>query len=170
MKAHELLQRLPAENAAEILEYLYAEEKPAYRHCLQMLASRRKLRPVVLERKSRPERHFWMISELVRKANDDAATEVLQTWLLGNYREMVCSFLDSLGVPHDHGLLDTLPAEPEEKVLREAVDRILGKHPHPAVIVYLHLFCNMDIADWPTLKKITSENSRLCLTSQRLSA
>jgi hypothetical protein len=115
MKAHELLQRLPAENAAEILEYLYAKEKPAYRHCLQMLASRRKLRPVVLERKSRPERHFWMISELVRKANDDAATEVLRTWLLGNHREMVCSFLDSLGVPHDRGLLDTLPPSPRRR-------------------------------------------------------
>jgi hypothetical protein len=170
MRAHEILQRFPAENAAEILEYLYEKDKPAYRHCLQILASRRKLRPVVVERKSRPERHLWMISELARKANDDAATEVLQTWLLGSHREMVCSFLDSLGVPHDRGLLDTLPAEPAEQLLREAVDRIFSKHPHPAVIAYLHLFCNMDIADWLTLRKITSEDSRLCLTSQHLNA
>ena len=92
MKAHEILQRLPAENAAEIFEYLYAKEKPAYRLVFRCWRPGGKLRPVVLERKSRPERHFWMISELVRKANDDAATEVLQTWLLGNHREMVCSF------------------------------------------------------------------------------
>ena len=53
MKAYEILQRFPEEAAGEIFQYLYANDKPAYRACLQVLATRRKLRPIVLERKTR---------------------------------------------------------------------------------------------------------------------
>jgi hypothetical protein len=171
MKAHEVLQRVSDEGANEIFRYLYQNDKPAYRACLQVLASRRKLRPVILDRKTRDERHAWMHAELSRKANDDVATEVLQTWLLGEHWQLICGFLDSLCVPHDgQGLLDTLPPEPQRERLKEAVDRLLANHSRTAAICYLHLFCEMEIADWPTLKQILNEDSRLCLATQRLAA
>ncbi len=169
MKAHEILQSFPEEAASEMFEYLYGNDKPAYRACLRVLAVRRKLRPVVLERKTRAERHAWMQAELARKANDDAATEALQTWLLGGHQQLICSFLDSLGVAHDgRGLLDTLPPEPQKERLQEAVDRLLDNHSRSAAIAYLHLFCKMDIADWPTLKEIINQDPRLCLAPQWL--
>jgi hypothetical protein len=171
MKAYEILQRFPEEAAAEIFQYLYAEDKRAYRACLQVLAARRKLRLIVLERKTRVERHVWMHSELARKSNDDAATEVLQTWLLGAHRQLVCNFLESLGVEHDgRGLLEKLPGEPPKDRLLEAINPLLENQSRFAVIAYLHLFCEMDIADWPTLKQILREDSRLCLAPQRLAA
>jgi hypothetical protein len=171
MKAHEIFQAFPEEAAGEILEYLYSNDKPAYRAGLQVLATRRKLRPIILERRIRAERHGWMRNELGRKSNDDAATEVLQTWLLGAHRQLVCGFLDSLGVQHDgRGLLETLPNEPPRNRLEEAIDGLLRSQSRSAVIAYLHLFCEMDIADWPTLKQILSEDSRLCLAPQRLAA
>jgi hypothetical protein len=171
MKAHEILQRLPDEAASEIFLYLHENDKPAYRACLEVLASRRKLRPVILERKIRAERHSWMRAELARKANDDAATEVLQAWLLGAHRQLICGFLDSLGITHDgRGLLDVLPPEPQRERLQEAIDRLLENHSRSAAIAYLHLFCEMDIADWPILKEIIREDSRLCLAPQRLAA
>ena len=171
MKAYEILQRFPDEAAAEILQYLYANDKPAYRACLQVLATRRKLRPIVLERKTRLERHAWMQNELARKSNDDAATEVLQTWLLGAHQQLICNFLESLGVEHDgRGLLETLPSEPPRDRLMDAIDPLLENQSRFAVIAYLNLFCEMDIADWPTLKQILQEDSRLCLAPQRLAA
>jgi hypothetical protein len=171
MKAYEILQRYPEEAAAEIFQYLYGNDKRAYRACLQVLATRRKLRPIVLERKNRAERHAWMHNELARKSNDDAATEVLQTWLLGAHRQLVCNFLESLGVEHDgRGLLETLPSEPSKDRLMEAIEPLLRDQSHFAVIAYLNLFCEMDIADWPTLKQILQEDSRLCLAPQRLAA
>lgn len=171
MKAHEVLQRFSNEAASEIFQYLYQNDKPAYRACAQVLASRRKLRPILLDRKTRAERHAWMHAELSRKSNDDAATELLQTWLLGGNKQLVCSFLDSLGVPHDgHGLLDTLPPEPQKERLKEALDSLLDNHSRTAAVCYLHLFCEMDIADWPILKEIIREDSRLCLAPQRLAA
>jgi hypothetical protein len=171
MKAHEIFQRFPEEAAGEVFQYLYAHDKPAYRACVQVLAARRKLRPVVLERKTRVERHPWMHAELARKGNDDAATEVLQAWLLGAHQQLICSFLESLGVEHDgRGLLETLPPEPQRDRLVKAIDRLLEGQSRPAVIAYLHLFCEMDIAEWPTLKEILNEDPRLCLAPQRLAA
>ena len=169
MKAYEILQGLPEEAAAEIFQYLCANDKRAYRARLQVLATRRKLRPIVLERKTRVERHAWMHSELARKSNDDAATEVLQTWLLGAHQQLVCNFLESLGVEHDgRGVLDSLPSEPPRDRLVEAIEPLLENQSRFAVIAYLNLFCEMDIADWPTLKQILQEDSRLCLAPQRL--
>ncbi len=171
MKAHEIFQRLPEEATGDVFHYLYSSDKPAYRACLQLLATRRKLRPVVLERKTRVERHAWLRSELSRKSNDDAATEILQTWLLGAHQALICRFLEGLGVAHDgHGLIETLPAEPERERLLAGVDGLLEDQPRAAVIAYLNLFCEMDIADWPTLKEILNEDPRLCLAPQRLAA
>ncbi len=163
MKAHEILHASSDETAGRILYHLYENDKPAYRACLQLLATRRKLRLVILERKARDERHAWIRTELSRKTNDDAATEVLQTWLLGAHQAMICEFLDSLGVTHDgRGLLETLPAEPVPEKLRAAIGNIFQNHPPEAVFTYLHLFAEMDIADWPTLKDILNQDPRLC--------
>lgn len=163
MKAHEILHAASDDTAGGIFQFLYEKDKPAYRACLQLLASRRKLRLVILERKSRAERHAWMRTELSRKSNEDAAVEVLQTWLLGAHQGLICEFLDALGVPHNgHGLLETLPAEPEAGKLQAAIDKIFQNHPPEAVFAYLHLFAEMDIADWPALRNILHQDSRLC--------
>lgn len=171
MTAHEIFSQFPDETAGPIFQYLYDQDKPAYRACLQLLASRRRLRPVVLERKPRTERHAWLRTELARKSNEDAATEVLQTWLLGGHQAMVCEFLDSLNVAHNgQGLLDTLPADPGAASIRAAIDKILAAHPQPAVAAYLHLFAEMDIADWPSLKEILNQDFQLCPAPQTLAA
>jgi len=167
MKAHDILRSLPDDAACEIFQHLSETDKPAYRACIQIVANRRKLRPVVLERKSKAERHLWMRNELARKANDDAATDLLQTWLLGSHSALVCQFLDDLGVPHNgRGLLETLPAEPPRAKLQAAIDRLFATHPAAAVTAYLQLFVEMDIAEWPGLKEILQTDSRLCLAPQ----
>ncbi len=171
MKAHEILHHFSEETAAEVFQHLYEHDKPAYRACLQLLASRRKLRPVILERKSRAERAVWLRAELSRKANEDASTEVLQTWLLGAHKDLVCGFLDELGVVHNgHGLLETLPAQPSREKLVAAINHLFEKHPESAVFAYLNLFAEMDIADWPELKEILNEDARLSVSPQPLTA
>jgi len=171
MKAHEILQQSSDESAGRIFQYLYEQDKPAYRACLQLLASRRKLRLIILDRKARSERHAWMRVELSRKANEDAAAEVLQTWLLGGHQAMICEFLDTLGIPHNgKGLLDTLPAQPDKEKLQAAISRIFQNHPPEVVAVYLHLFAEMDMADWPALKEIFAQDSRLGPAPQTLAS
>ncbi len=164
MKAHELIQRLPEQFSGDLFQFLHASDKPAYKACMQILGSRRKLRPVILERKSRDERHAWMRNELARKSNDDASTEILQTWLFGAHQAMICEFLDALKIPHNgNGLVDSLPPQPPEAELKAAVEQLLKNHPTMAVQAYLYLFVEMDIADWPALKEILSNDARLSL-------
>lgn len=162
MKAHEILTPFSDDNAGEILNYLHAEDKPAYRACVQLLANRRRLRPVILERKSKPERHAWMRTELTRPGNNDVATEILQAWLLGAHRPMICEFLDTLQIPHDgQGLLETLPDEPTPEALKKAIDGIFQNHPALPVTAYLLLFPEMDIANWPSFNQILQDDPRL---------
>jgi len=171
MKATEIFHHFSDDAASGIFNHLYENDKPAYRAALQVLANRRKLRPVLLDRKPRPERHAWMRVELARPVNEDAATEILQAWVLGTHQAMVVQFLDELSVSHDgRGLLDTLPEEPPADKLRAAIDNLFAKHSADAVFAYMHLFAAMDITEWPTLKQIISEDSRLCPTPQTLAA
>jgi hypothetical protein len=171
MKATEIFHHFSDETASGIFNHLYENDKPAYRAALQVLANRRKLRPVLLDRKPRTERHAWMRNELARSVNEDASTEILQAWVLGTHQAMVVQFLDELSVPHDgRGLLDTLPAEPPADKIRAAIDGLFAKHPKDAVFAYLHLFAAMDITEWPSLQQIITEDSRLCPTPQTLAA
>lgn len=161
MKAHDIFRRLSDADAGEILTHLHQEDKPAYRAALEALAGRRRLRPVFLERKPRPERHAWMRTELARPTNHDLATEILQAWLLGAHRPLICQFLDALKVPHDgEGLLESLPPEPPVEDLRAAIDGLFQDHPALPVTVYLFLFPEMDIADWPELSSLLETDPR----------
>ncbi len=171
MKAHEIFHHFSDEAASGIFNHLYENDKPAYRATIQVLANRRKLRTVVLDRKPRSERHSWMRVELARPVNEDASTEILQSWVLGAHQTMVCQFLDALDVPHDgRGLLETLPAEPTTEKLRAAIDGLFAQHAPEVVFAYLHLFAAMDITEWPHFQQIINEDSRLCPTPQTLAA
>lgn len=167
VNATEIFANLPQSQAEAVLRHLHENDKNAYKACIHLLAGRRKLRTIVVERRTRAEQHEWLRAELARKANGDAAIEVLQAWLLGAHRDLVCEFLDTLKIPHDgQGLIDTLPPQPPDEDIRSAVDKLFANHDHGAVTVYLHLFAEMDIADWPFLAQLLQEDSRLCLAPQ----
>jgi hypothetical protein len=171
MNANEIFSHLSAETVGELFRHLYENDKPAYRATMDLLAKRRKLRLVILERKPRPERHAWMATELARPGNNDAATELLQTWILGAHKPMVCRFLDFLAVPHDgNGLLETLPAEPPAEKVRAAIDELFSHHPADVVFVYIRLFAAMDITEWPNFPTLIAEDPRLCPNPHTLAA
>ncbi|HZE12743.1 MAG TPA: hypothetical protein VE086_03210, partial [Chthoniobacterales bacterium] len=74
-----------------------------------------------------------------RKISDSLASHVLQAWLLGANKQMLCDFLDALEIKHaDDGTVDELPAEVPKEKIAAAVDRLLEKYPVENVAVYLH--------------------------------
>jgi hypothetical protein len=100
-----------------------------------------------------------------RKISDSLASHVLQAWLLGANKEMLCDFLDTLEIKHgDDGTVDELPAEMPKEKIASAVDGLLARYPAENVGVYLHAFRDMDSAvRWPALDEILSEEPRLKL-------
>lgn len=171
VKPTEIFRDITPETGAKILRHLKDNDKAAYKACVNLLAGRRKLRPLVIERRTGAEQFEWIRSELTRGSNEDAAVEVVQAWLLGAHQDMIIRFLDFLQVPHDgRGLLETLPAEPPKEALQGAIDELFANHDAAAVAIYLNVFIEMDIAQWPVLKQLTQEDPRLCLAPQATNA
>ena len=159
MTAIEIFGCLSVPRATGILNWLYENDREAYRSCAGMLATRRKLRPVFVERKPRDERNLWIREALTKSSNADLALETLQIWVLGKNERLVCDFLDALEIKHDgKGLIDELPAEPDAKKVSSAVDTILAKYSPEDVWIYLHLFAGMD-TPWPHLKGLLMTHS-----------
>jgi len=165
MKSHEIFQHMSPALAAEILGYLQKEQPPVFKSVVQTLASQRNLRAVFVERKPPNERYAWIKTALSRKPADTLAAHLLQAWLLGAQKTMLCDFLDSLGVKHDSdGTVAQLPDSPPKDELRRAVDALVLKHPAEAVAVYLHAFHDMDsTVSWPPLGEVLAQDPRLKL-------
>ena len=164
MKCYEVFGKLSPELANEIFAYLLEFEKPVYKAMVQNIASRRKLRPVFIERKPRRERHLWLQQALSLKSADDLTIQLLQIWLLGAQREMICEFLDSLGIEHDgKGVVDNLPAAPSRDRLNETISKLLEKRSPEVVALYLHAFQAMDETGWSILDEALATDPRISL-------
>jgi hypothetical protein len=165
MKANEIFERISPELAVEICRYLQKEQAPVFKTAIQGLANQRRLRPVFIERKPPNERYAWMHAALSRKISETLATHLLQAWLLGAQRQMLCDFLDSLEIAHDDdGTVNDLPASPPREKLDAAVAKLLAKYPAETVAVYLHAFQEMDSsAGWLPLGELLRDEPRLRL-------
>jgi hypothetical protein len=164
MKCHEIFSRLSPQLTNEIFAHLIEHEKPVYKAMIQNIATRRKLRPVFIERKPKTERHIWLRQALSMRGADDIATQLLQIWLLGAHRQMICDFLDSLGIKHDgKGVVDSLPAEPAREALTDTITKLLEGRSAEVVAVYLHAFQAMDETGWSTLDEVLANDARVAL-------
>jgi hypothetical protein len=163
LTAHELFGFMSPSLALEILTYAYETDKPLYRATLGAVAQARKLRPVFLERQPRPQRHAAMLATLARPALDMVTSNLLRTWLLKKHKQMLADFLDGLGIAHQEGVVEDLPATIEEAKLRTAVEALITKYPPEAVAVYLHAFNEMNEVEWPGLRTMLDSDPRLQL-------
>ncbi len=163
MTAHEIFAGLSPAEAHSVFETLHEINKPAYKGALQLTASRRRLRPVFLERKPRVERHAWMQAALAQPVNEDLGLEILQNWLLSAHRPMLGDFLTACGFQHEDGLIDEIPAQPAREVVDAAVNAIAEKYPASAVKVYLNLFQPQGPEAWPDLDALLVIDPRLAL-------
>ena len=163
LTSHELLGFMSPSLALEILTYAYETDKPLYRATLGAVAEARKLRPVFLERQPRPQRHATMLATLARPALDMIASNLIRTWLLKKYKQMLADFLDALGIVHQEGVVEDLPPTMDEAKVRAAVEILLAKYPPETAAVYLHAFNDMNEVEWPGLKAMLDSDPRLQL-------
>lgn len=161
LTSHELLGFMSPQLGMDILTYTFETDKPLYRATLGAVAEARKVRAVFLERQPKPQRHSNMLSTLARPGLEMITANLLRTWLLKRYKDMLCDFLDALGIAHKDGVVDDLPATMDDEKLRAAVDVLLGKYPREVAAVYLHAFQEMNEVSWPNLKTMLETDKRL---------
>src|SRR5476649_2609990 len=113
MRSHEIFQWMSPPLAAQVFTFLQTEQKPVYKAAIQGLANQRNLRGVFIERKPPGERHPWMQAALGRSISDAIASHLLQAWLLGANKQMLCDFLDAMEIKHEEdGIVEKLPPAP----------------------------------------------------------
>jgi hypothetical protein len=94
-----------------------------------------------------------LIAEAARLPLDDA--QLLSAYLvdlhLGTRRSMMAAFLDSVGVPHDGGRIDTEasgPIEVSPEKLRAAADDLARAYPVDDVVTYFLTLLLQDAETW----------------------
>ncbi len=161
LTSHELIGFMSPGLAQEILTYAHESDKPLYRTTLAAVAEARKLRPVFLERQPRPQQHQAMLTTLAKPGLEAVTANLLRTWLLKKYKNMLMDFLDALGIQHKEGVVDDLPKTMDDAKLTAAVDTLLGKYPPEVVAVYLNAFNEMNEVEWTNLNKMLEADKRL---------
>lgn len=150
----------------EILEELFKTQKELYRSTVQAVAAATKVRPVFLERLTRPERHVKMQAGLARNDLGGTTANILTTWLVKSQTQLLCDFLDALQIKHEQGVVEELPPTMDDDSLLNALETVLAKHPHEVVSVYLHAFDVMNDTRWPNLQTLLEADPRLKLGGQ----
>ena len=163
LKSHELLGFMSPALASDILSFVFESDKPGYRATLAAVAEAKKVRPIFLERQPRAERHASMITALSRPNMDAAAGGLIRVWLVQKHQAMLVDYLNALGIENKDGVVDGLPESVSDEKLKAAVELLLAKYSHETVAVYLNAFNDMNGANWPNLKTLLENDSRLQL-------
>ena len=161
LKSHELLGFMSPALANDILNDAFESDKTTYKAVLNGIAEARKVRPVFLERQSRPQRHLLMVATLSRPGMDQVAGSLIRAWLVKKQKALLVDFLGALGIPHNEGVVDDLPGSLDDAVLKAAVEGLIARHAPEVVAVYLNAFNDMNAASWSNLKSMLENDPRL---------
>lgn len=163
MTAQQLYSAISKDLQSEIVAYLDREHRQAYRMVLATLASQRKLRPVFMERKQRPDQHKFVTEQLRVRANNGVAEQVIQIWLLKSQQAMLKTFLDALGIEHKDGEVETLPETIEQDKAAAGIAALLAEHSAERVAVYVHMFQMQRPGGWDGLTAAIAAEPKLKL-------
>jgi hypothetical protein len=163
LTAHEIFGFMSPSLAKGIVEFIHENDRDLYRLTLNAVAEAKKVRPLFLERKSKAERNADIAGMLAKQRLDLIAANLIRGWLLKKNKAMLVSFLDALKVKHNEGAVDDLPETMDDATLQAAVSQLLSQFPAEEVAVYLNAFYAMNEIEWPNLKSMLENDSRLQL-------
>jgi hypothetical protein len=163
MSLNEIIGFMSPALAGEIMDDVFANDKPLYKAISAEVANALKLRPAFFEKKPRADRNKVILDMLTRPRMQNAAATLLRGWLLKSETGLLTDFLDALQIKHEKGVVEDFPDKVDDAKLNSAVDKLLEKHPTEKVIVYLNSFNAMNDANWENLGKRLQEDKRLQL-------
>ncbi len=165
LKPFEIFAKIPNDTASGIFGFLHEHQKPLYKASLETLAKSRNLRPVFLEKKPRVDQFAWLTEQVRRRQNDSMAAHVLQIWLVGAHKNLLCDFLDGFQIAHDeNGTVESLPESPAREKLVEVISGLRTRYDAQLLAIYLNTFQSLDPAAWPTLSALIEEDASLQLS------
>src|SRR6187549_660827 len=129
MFAHEMFKKMSPDLGLSIVGWLRENETDVFRTALHSLATQRKLRPVFVTRKSKPEQAAWFTEQLKMRGNEAVGENLLQIWLMKGRADMLSTFLDAVGVKHDGkgGVDGDIPGTFDAAKVKAGADALLAK-------------------------------------------
>jgi hypothetical protein len=167
LPTHTLWPQISPTLANDILLTVQKSNKKLYRTALEVMAPRMGIRVPILVEMPKARRHATWIQILGRPEMEVLSFNLLSTWLIETQTEMLCAWLDSLGIAHgENGCADDFPPEPDAALLKKGVDLLLEKFDPSIVAVYLRSFNCIDETHWTGLEEILKTDKRLELKSE----
>ncbi len=166
MQAHELYKHIKPSIVNDMFMWMRETDRNLYKTALGSLATNRKLRLAFLQKKPAAGQIEWMHKTLQLKTSDMIGEHLLQVYFMQGQQDMLASFCDSLGIPHDgKGQVEgDFPETLDPEKLKQAIDTLLEKHDPALVTLYLHTF-NLQTPDgWTSLKETLENDDRLKLS------
>ena len=129
MKAYYIFQQADEETISNILDWMRNQERAIYRAAVRELGALKKLRPEFIQRKPLQEQFSFIKKMLSWKPSNEIGDHLLQVWLLRKHQDMLITFLNTLGIPHDgNGIVNELPETLDKEKLAKAVDELFEKY------------------------------------------
>jgi hypothetical protein len=164
MTPNQILSAIGPEMQLQLMRYMQDDQRPAYKAIINTLAPQRKLRPTFIYEKSKEKQAAWLLDLLRLRTHEGVTEQIFQIWLLKGKADMLISFLDGVGIPHDgKGEITELPGEIADDKAEAAVAALLAAHPAKHVAVYLTMFQSQRPGGWPSLTKAIEAHPELKL-------
>ena len=163
MTAHEMFQKMSPDLGQTIIGWLRDSERDVFRTAVNSLAQQRKLRPVFVTRKTKPEQAAWLVDQLKMRGNEAIGENLLQIWLMKGRSPMLSLFLDAIGVSHDGkgGVDGDIPTELDPAKVKAGATALLDQFPSGEVAVYLNLFQLQQPGGWSQITEVIASDARL---------
>ena len=159
MKAYYIFQQADEEIISNILDWMRNQERAIYRAAVRELGALKKLRPEFIQRKPLQEQFSF-----IRKPSNEIGDHLLQVWLLRKHQDMLITFLNTLGIPHDgNGIVNELPETLDKEKLAKAVDELFEKYPAGVASVYLQMFQLQTEDGWEELAEVLANDPRVTI-------
>lgn len=153
MKSHQIFSAMGSSDALEFLEELKREAPSTAQVALQATAAAFKLRSDFLRRQPKARQAEWVRQTLARSSMNPVAEEVLAQYFLDRHGDLLCEWLDLLGISHDNGVLEaTSPPCPDAGVLEEALSKFRSGDHSKRRELLIRAFAAQSSVDWPELE------------------
>lgn len=164
MKAYYIFQQADEQTISDILDWMRNQERAIYRAAVRELGALKKLRPEFIQRKPLQEQFAFIKKMLGWKPSNEIGDHLLQVWLLRKHQDMLITFLNNLGIPHDgNGIVNELPETLDKEKLTLAVDNLFEKYSPGVASVYLQMFQLQTDDGWNELADVLANDPRVTI-------
>lgn len=155
MKAYQVFAGMTPERAHALLEGLRKEAPAIYTQALGAASVWLKARPQFVMKQKPQQRAKFVRQALSRVATNMIAEEVLAAYFLQVKKTLLIEWLDSLGLPHEEGALETdAPPEPARDALEKAITTFRKPEEAEDRELLLRAFAAQSAIDWPGLESL----------------